>query len=314
MRVGVLQFSCRLGQRASNINHVEVLLSENSADSLDLLVLPELAFSGYNHTLSSIVPLLEPTCAGPTTVWARQTAATYKCIVSVGYPERFTPPAPRVELGQGRKGDVLAYNSTVTVSPEGEILAHYRKTHLYYTDEGWAKEGPEGWLTKALPPLQYHNKEVKAAFGICMDLNPYRFTAPWDAYEFCTSAVNAQADALVLSMAWLSSLPAAELKARPQTPDLDTFTYWLNRLTPLIEADQEVLVVCANRTGEEPGRNPCGQVEEGVRYAGTSWVGRVGKGKVHVWGMMGRAEDAFLAVDTEAEPTASFLMSRKAKE
>ncbi|KAL9128732.1 MAG: hypothetical protein Q9217_002639 [Psora testacea] len=312
MRIAILQFSPQLGQVSSNIDRANVLLRQNAPGVIDVLILPELAFPGYNHTLASIHPLLEPTCAGPSTIWAHQTAAKYRCLVSVGYPELLTLPASREVVDKGGTEDSVAYNSTVTMSPDGEVLAHYRKTHLYYTDEGWATEGPEGWLIQALP-LQDHNEKVKAAFGICMDLNPYKFTAPWDAYEFCISAINTQADMLVLSMAWLSSLPAAELKETPETPDMDTFTYWLNRLLPLLETEKEVLVVCANRAGEEPGNNPCGQVEEGVRYAGTSWVGRVGKGKVDVWGMLGRGEEGILVVDTEEKPKASFEMLTKAK-
>ena len=325
MRIATLQFSPELSNLSSNIARATALLEQSPLHHhhhpIDLLVLPELAFTGYNHTLTSIFPLLEPTSAGASTTWARQIAAKYNCVVSVGYPERFTPPASKEEeLSDGSTtGDVVAYNSTVTVNPMGEVMAHYRKTHLYYTDEGWAKEGPERWLVQSLAfrvRIEENDRgddeeEVKAAFGICMDLNPYQFTAPWDAYEFCNSAIRAQADILLLSMAWLSSLCAAELKESPKMPDMDTFTYWLNRLTPLVEAEKEVLVVCANRTGEEPGKNPCGQLEEGVRYAGTSWVGRIGKGKVDVWRMLGRGEEGVLFVDTEEEPRMSFRMLPK---
>jgi protein N-terminal amidase len=33
------------------------------------------------------------------------------------------------------------YNSAVTVNADGEIIANYRKSFLYYTDEAWASEG-----------------------------------------------------------------------------------------------------------------------------------------------------------------------------
>lgn len=36
-------------------------------------------------------------------------------------------------------------------------------------------------------------------------------------------------------------------------PDIGSFTYWLDRLLPLIEADKETLVVMANRVGVEAG-------------------------------------------------------------
>ena len=318
MIVGTLQFSPDLGKVAENIARTNALLNASPpSQHLDLLVLPELAFSGYNHTRESIQPLLEPSSTGPSTAWAKATAAKYSCIVSVGYPE-LVKSAPSNGTTPAATA-MAAYNSTVTVSPEGEILAHYRKTHLYYTDELWAQEGPDKWLVKDLPlPLSSPNSDkeervVKAAFGICMDLNPHRFTAPWDTYEFATFAREERAEVLVLSMAWLSSLPADEVREREAEPDMDTFAYWLGRLSPLLnDGGREVVVVCANRCGEESGRNPCGQVEEGVRYAGTSWVGRIGKGKVSVWGLLGRGEEGLLLVDTDDEPVATFSLARKA--
>ena len=246
MRIATLQFSSKLGETSSNIAHANHRLSQSPPNAIDLLVLPELAFTGYNHTLASILPHLEPTAAGPSTTWAKTTAAKHNCIVTVGYPERFTPPNFTKESVIG--DEVIAYNSTVTVSPAGEVLAHYRKTHLYYTDETWAKEGPEGWLVQDLPlchhqDLQHPRRDnattenVKAAFGICMDLNPRAFLAPWSAYEFCVSAINAGATLLILSMAWLTSLPAAELRACPEKPDMATFSYWIQRLRPLVEGE-----------------------------------------------------------------------------
>ena len=311
MKIATLQFSPKLGQVSSNLALADRLLSYSTPNDVDLLVLPELAFTGYNHTLDSILPYLEPTADGSSTIWARATAAKYNCLVSVGYPERFTH---RGFNDNTLPGELIAYNSTVTVSPSGEVLAHYRKTHLYYTDEGWAKEGPEGWLVKDIPIPCYESKTVRAAFGICMDLNPHKFKAPWEAYEFCASAQRAGATVLVLSMAWISSLPSTELKEFPGDPDMGTFSYWVTRLAPLLEGGTEVIVVCANRTGEEPGRNPCGQTEDGVRYAGTSWIGRIGKGKVGVWSMIGRGDEVLHYGDTETEPSVTYCLEKPASE
>ena len=317
MIVATLQFSPELGEVAANIIRADALLSASPTRNIDLLVLPELAFSGYNHTRDSIKPLLEPSLAGPSSAWARRTAAKYDCIVSVGYPEVID--SQPTDGGTGQNGivsetKVVAYNSTITVNPQGDVLAHYRKTHLYYTDEAWAQEGPAKWLVKdlALPVPHKDAGSMKAAFGICMDLNPHRFTAPWDVYEFATFASDAGADALLLSMAWLTSLPAAEVRSLASEPDMDTLAYWIGRLSPLLNGKKEVLVVCANRCGEEGGPNPCGQMEEGVRYAGTSWVGKIGKGSVSVWGMLGRGHEALLVVDTDDEPAATFSLASKA--
>ena len=312
MKLAALQFDARLGQVGINIARADAILAASPLKDVGLLVLPELAFTGYNHTRASIASLLEPTAKGVSTEWAILTAAKFDCLVTVGYPERCTVSGTSEADGL----ELLAYNSTVTVDQHGKVLAHYRKTHLYYTDESWAKEGPEKWLVTDLPFHKHADTEVKdpkvlkAAFGICMDLNPYQFTAPWDAYEFCTAAIEGQAQILVLSMAWLSSLPADELRELPLEPDFSTFSYWINRLMPFLETDNEVIVVCANRAGEEDGTNPCGQLEEGVRYAGTSWIGKLSNGRVSVWGMLGRHEEGLLLADLEEPSKINFSVAK----
>ena len=134
-----------------------------------------------------------------------------------------------------------------------------------------------------------------------MDLNPYQFTAPWEAYEFCTHALAEKSEILVLSMAWLTRLPKEILLQQAEEPDLATLSYWMGRLKLLVDGEKEVIVVCANRSGEEPGKNPIGE-EEGVRYAGSSWVGKVGKGVVRIWQIMGKAVEEVIVADTEATP------------
>lgn len=77
-------------------------------------------------------------------------------------------------------------------------------------------------------------------------------------------------------------------------PDTKTLGYWVDRLEPLVaQGGREVLVVMANR---------CGVEEPDVRYLGTSWVGKVGRGKVKVWGLMGKGEEGVLVVDTKEVP------------
>ena len=382
MRCATLQFAPRLGDISGNIERANALLTSGlrGQSPIDLLVLPELALTGYNFpTSAAIEPLLEPTAAGTSTIWAKNVAAKYNCVVTIGYPELCTDSLANGSWdttgdrsSETRNGnashsdgssteqqakDVTAYNSTVTVSPTGFIVAHYRKTHLYYTDEVWAKESPSGFTTTTLSvssadrsaqpngssAIPGVGETRKVAWAICMDLNNYRFTAPWDAYEFSTAALNAGADTVLLSTAWLTSIPLAELQNFSKQPDLDTWAYWIQRLSPLVSSqDREVVVICANRCGQEPG--PCltafpsstssstaaaaekaqpfsppppestrfeatiptateGENGEagGVRYAGTSWIGKVGGGKVEVGGMMGRNEEGVLIVDFEAE-------------
>ena len=61
--------------------------------------------------------------------------------------------------------------------------------------------------------------------------------------------------------------------------------------------DGKIMFQC----GQEPGKNPLG-IEEGVRYAGSSWIGKVRNRVVMIWDIMGRAEEGVVVVDTDREP------------
>lgn len=260
---------------------------------------------GYNFpTLAAIKPYLEPTASGPSTAWAIKTARRLNCTVAVGYPER------TLDLQH-------VYNALVFVSAAGTVLVHTRKSHLFYTDEVWAEEGPDGFFAGevSLGPVREAGggsgicsgdgkAEVKIAAGICMDINPYQFTAPWTAYEFTTHARTAKAELVVLSCAWLTDTSAEDLRTMPTQPDLSTLGYWVERFSPLTgpavgEGEQnEVVLAIANRVGDEGTAERVGE----VRYAGTSCVLGLRKGDeraVRIWDILGRAEEGVLLVDTE---------------
>jgi len=80
---------------------------------------------------------------------------------------------------------------------------------------------------------------------------------------------------------------------------METLSYWLARLEPLIRAEQEGEIICvfANRTGTE---------DEAV-YAGTSAVLGIHAGEVKVYGILGRGERELLVVDTNKRPQAKLI-------
>ena len=250
---------------------------------------------------------MEPTASGPSTLWAIKTARRLNCAVAIGYPELTLD-------------DQHIYNALVFVSASGAVIAHTRKSHLFYSDEIWAEEGPEGFFAGELPlgavrsvktgsKIGHGDGEegVKVAAGICMDINPYQFTAPWTAYEFTTHARTAKAELIVLSCAWLTHISADDLKQMAMQPDLSTLGYWAERFSPLVGPavgegeEKEVLLVIANRTGDEGVAERVGE----VRYAGSSCVMGLRKGEgsgVRIWDILGRAEEGLLVVDTDEEP------------
>ncbi|KAK1144556.1 hypothetical protein N8T08_005429 [Aspergillus melleus] len=300
MKIATLQFAPKLGDVEGNIRRANELLqhgklieSRGTATGIDvlrpdILVLPELALTGYNFpSLEAIKPYLEPTGTGPSANWARDVAKRYQCKVCVGYPELET--AATISDGASSEQE-KCYNSLLVVDETGEILANYRKTFLYYTDETWAEEGDAARsfqvLCFASPDRGATASKVATSFGICMDINPYQFKAPFTAWEFANRVLDSKTQLVVLSMAWLTLLSREELDMLADKPDLDTFNYWIQRFIPLIrrkmnhnsdidgagavdsDQDKRIILVFANRAGEEEGAEGANL----ARYAGTSAI------------------------------------------
>jgi predicted amidohydrolase len=53
MRIGCLQFAPQVGDTNNNLNRADAVLHKGNPEGLDLLVLPELAFSGEFFPMSS---------------------------------------------------------------------------------------------------------------------------------------------------------------------------------------------------------------------------------------------------------------------
>ncbi|KFY55809.1 hypothetical protein V496_06893 [Pseudogymnoascus sp. VKM F-4515 (FW-2607)] len=287
MRIGCLQFAAQVGQVDHNIDLADSILAKAAPHSLDLLVLPELAFTGYNFkSLHAIAPFLEPTASGTSTVWARDTAHKLNCTVVVGYPET-------VDVSAKWPTSPEYYNAAVAVSPSGATLANYRKTFLYYTDETWALEGPDSFFHGEFEGLG------DVVMGICMDLNPYKFEAAWTDWEFAYHILHVEARLVIVSMAWSTREEEATYVLDPEEPDMATLAYWVARLEPLVRREQEgeIIVVLANRTG----------VEGDTVYVGTSTVLGIEGGEVRMYGVLGRGVEELLVVDTEKGPLAKLV-------
>ncbi|KAF4992539.1 hypothetical protein FGRMN_7101 [Fusarium graminum] len=287
MRIGCLQFAPQVGDVDNNLNRADAVLSRANPDDLDVLVLPELAFSGYNFkSLQDIAPFLEPSGSGITSLWARTIALKYNCTVTVGYPEK-VDVSPKWPTGPEY------YNSVIVVNGDGETIANYRKSFLYHTDETWALEGGQGFYDGFIPGLG------NTSIGICMDLNPYKYEAPWHAFEFAHHVLEVESNLVIVSMAWNTREDPRRFTRMPNEPDMETLTYWVTRLEPLIrhESEDEIIVVFCNR---------CGNEDEAL-YAGTSAVIGIHDGEVKVYGLLGRGEKELLVVDTNNSPYAKLV-------
>jgi len=143
MRVGFYQFAPQFGNVAANLDRIAAALEGVRAD---LLVLPELANSGYLFVDNGEVAALAETIPGPSTEFLETLAKQHRLHLSMGLPER--------------QGDVF-YNSSVLVGPEG-VIGVYRKTHLFYEEKLYFKPGDLGF-----PVFEIDN--VKVGMLVCFD-------------------------------------------------------------------------------------------------------------------------------------------------
>lgn len=199
-------------------------------------VLFKMALTGYVfQTKEEAEALAEVADKGKTFAWCQRHARRLQCMVMCGYIEK--DPAHERHF----------YNSMMVLSPEGELVCNPRKTFLYETDKVWAKEG-DGFKTWYCPWL-----DKTISFGICMDINPYEFTAAFDAFEFASQVVEHGSDLVLFSCAWCDS-------DRDATDTYPTLSYWATRLTPIIDAlhkrkypKENCHFLVSNRIGEENG-------------------------------------------------------------
>jgi protein N-terminal amidase len=86
--IALVQYDPQFQQVKQNMEHVEKMIDHLTPELVDILLLPEMAFTGYMFSsLKEINPFLEDE-VGPTITWAKKTAARLRCTILVGYPER----------------------------------------------------------------------------------------------------------------------------------------------------------------------------------------------------------------------------------
>lgn len=277
LRIACVQFSPTLGKIEANIAKVNKLLSGVKKD-IDLLVLPELSLTGYNFSSpNEINPYLEVAHSGPTFNLASELSSKFRCTTIIGYPEKFQN---------------TTYNSAMVVNESGQLIYNYRKTHLYETDETWGcSESPEKNFSPVTLKLGAEKKPVITNIGICMDLNPYKFEAPFNEFEFSILCWKNGSQLVVVPTAWLSSESPSikellsieqkkeegkswqkklELLKDRATPLKLLTDYWIMRFFPFVRHPMNELprrpgkttVVLCNRTG----------IEDDVLYGGSSSI------------------------------------------
>lgn len=136
-RVAAIQYGPRLGEKERNIYELDLLVQEAIAHQARLIVLPEMATTGYCWTSrEEIAPYVEP-IPGPTTAHFQHLASSHRCYIAIGLPE--VDPLTQAY-----------YNSVALLGPDG-LVGTYRKLHSYISEPRWARDGDLGipvWETE----------------------------------------------------------------------------------------------------------------------------------------------------------------------
>ena len=126
-RVAAIQYEPTLGEKEKNVIDLLQLVEEAAQHNARLIVLPEMATTGYCwESRSEIAPFVEP-IPGPTTERFQQLAAQYDCYITVSLAE--VDPTTDVY-----------YNSLALIGPHG-LIGTYRKIHSYISEPRWARDG-----------------------------------------------------------------------------------------------------------------------------------------------------------------------------
>jgi protein N-terminal amidase len=161
-----VQYDPKFGKPDENRETITNVLTQVRG-RFDVLLLPEMAFSGYMfENKEEVDPFCEKCGEGPTFNWCSKIAKEYNSIVVVGYPEKDNSKYyNRYEILILK----LIYSAYV-VGVNGELVENVRKHFLYDTDYKWAEEGAGFHSTQV--SISKDQSNLRLGFGICMDLNP----------------------------------------------------------------------------------------------------------------------------------------------
>ncbi|HEY0293452.1 MAG TPA: nitrilase family protein, partial [Hansschlegelia sp.] len=130
LQVSCIQFEPQMGAVADNVARSSALIRAAAASGSRLIVLPELANTGYVfESMEEATALAEPAKGGPTALAWGALAKELDVHIVAGFAER--------------DGDAL-YNSAMIVGPDG-FIGVYRKSHLWHRENVFFRKGDLGF-------------------------------------------------------------------------------------------------------------------------------------------------------------------------
>lgn len=113
LNIALVQYDPRFRDVQGNMQRVDKMIARLTPELVDILLLPEMAFTGYMFASRvEIDPFLESE-DGPSISWAQRTAKRLQATILVGYPER-----DRISGN--------AFNSIAVVDYEGRLQVRSR--------------------------------------------------------------------------------------------------------------------------------------------------------------------------------------------
>jgi predicted amidohydrolase len=191
IRLACAQFTARNGDIAANLATIDRLAGEAARQGAALLVLPELAVTGYARP--EVVAALAEPIPGPSARQMAATAIAHGIALATGVVER--------DEASGR-----LHNSMLLLDREGRECLRYRKVHLWDTEQAWAAPGD------SFPVTSWHDTTV--GLWICYDS---RFP------EAARTLAKAGAHLALAAAAWLGPAEEWELALRARAMDNGIF-------------------------------------------------------------------------------------------
>ncbi len=200
--VSIVQMNAKLGDKKSNFNKIEKILERDLTGSPDLIVLPEVFAIGWKP---EIFQQNAEKPDGDTCKFLSEIAKKYKTNVIGG-------SFIELETRDKKLGTSVLdryYNTCPVFTSDGEMVAAYRKMHLFKVDE------EEKYLNEGNEPVIVELAGMKVGLTICYDI---RFPELYREYR------KAGADLFVNVAAWGLAKPIPwEIMTRSRAVENQTY-------------------------------------------------------------------------------------------
>lgn len=177
IKVSTVAFNATWGDKDANLNRILGYMEAAANEGTNLVVLPEMALTGYDDEpekpkAEKMQTLLAETIPGPASDAVASKAQELGIYVAFGLPERDSEDPDTI------------YNSACVCGPEG-FIGSYRKIHLPSPEPHWATRGEE--------PFIFETPWGPVGLAICYDTYCFPELMRYYAAKGCRLYINCTA-------------------------------------------------------------------------------------------------------------------------